>query len=310
MSLALPDSFPELIRSTFNSAKESGALLFSESTDKDIVVQDLTFNVRIVPALGQKPVNNKDNDDVEKPKKKFDPFETPEPALFLCSLGEKYSIILNKFSILPYHYLCVTTKFESQNAPLSEDDLIAAWACLQADLDPNMRQLAFYNCGERSGASQAHKHLQFISVSKQPKLLPDVALSYGVPESKDAIGQFPTYHPAVPFAHFVLPLPPNPTGNDLVMRFSSLLARTLNVLRRHEQRDISFNFAMTKEWIFVAPRSQESADDISINATGMIGLMLAKSDEQMEQIKTRGPLELLLSVGVDRVIEDEAHHDY
>lgn len=200
--------------------------------------------------------------------------------------------------------------------------------------------LAFYNCGEQSGASQAHRHVQFIPVDSSAKLLPDVALTYGVSESQgapaysysdciivlsfakfviDAIGQFPTFDPTVPFTHFVLPVPPSPTPDDLIMRFSSLLARTLTALREHSSltsqiSGISFNFAMTKQWMYMAPRSRETYahDDLelSVNATGMVGMLLAKSESELDIFEKVGVLEILKTVGVEKVKQDEKHHDY
>ncbi|KAK9256404.1 HIT-like domain-containing protein [Lipomyces tetrasporus] len=306
---SLPKTFPELIRSKFNSAVDSGSLTFTESTEEDVPAGDIMFRIRVAPSLAQKPVPKKVEDDAT-PKPKFNPFLNPEPSLFLCDLGDRYSLILNKFSIVPYHFLCITKEFEQQNAPLSEEDLTATWECLQANVKSGSRLLAFYNCGEFSGASQAHKHIQFIPVPHEVKLIPDVALAYGVPVSKDAIGQFPTSHPDVPFAHFVLPVPKSPSTEDLVMRFSSLLARTLTTLREHDQRSISFNFAMTKEWMFLAPRCQEMYEGVSVNATGMVGLLLAKSDEQLDLIKDTGPLKVTAKVGLPRISGDEQQHDY
>ncbi|KAK9315843.1 HIT-like domain-containing protein [Lipomyces starkeyi] len=304
----LSDTFPDLIRSKFSSAVDAGSLTFTPSTEIDVPAGDLTFRVRVAPNLAQKPVPTRE--ETAAPKPKFNPFLNPEPDLFLCDLGDRYSLILNKFSIVPYHFLCITKEFEPQRAPLSEEDLSATWECLQANVESGSRLLAFYNCGELSGASQEHKHVQFIPVPHDLRLLPDVALSYGIPVSKDAIGQFPTSHPGVAFAHFVLPVPKNPSTDDLVMRFSSLLARTLTTLREHGQRTISFNFAMTKDWMFVAPRGQESYGGVSVNATGMVGLLLAKSEEQLDFIKNTGPLEVTARVGLPRITEDEQQHDY
>ncbi|KAK9448451.1 ATP adenylyltransferase-domain-containing protein [Limtongia smithiae] len=314
MPLELPDYFVDILHKKFLEAIEVDSLKFTESVTEDIQDGDLTYRVRIAPSLGLKPVQTAappfaSSDTTSKAK--FDPFANPESSLFLCPLGvNEYYTILNKFSIIPHHFLLITKSFESQNAPLSEEDLEATWACLQPTIDRGMRTLAFYNCGEASGASQSHRHVQFIPVPEQFKLLPDIALSYGVQPSKNAIGVFPTYHPGASFAHYVLPIPPNPTADDLIMRFATLLARALTVLRTHEQSPISFNFAMTKEWMFIAPRRQELYEGVSVNTTGMVGLMLAKSHEQLDLIKRLGPSKILANVGLPKAEGDEQHHDY
>ncbi|KAK9379958.1 HIT-like domain-containing protein [Kockiozyma suomiensis] len=325
MALQLPSSFADTLRSKFSSSRESGALVFTESTVKNVVDGDILFEIRVAPSLSKKSTLRTDSDTKNSQsasKQKFNPFLNPDPELLLAELGQDYKLVLNKFSIVPYHFLCITSQFKPQNAPLSEEDLAAAWACLQAPVpdDTKGKQwLAFYNCGEQSGASQAHRHVQFIPVDSSAKLLPDVALTYGVSESQDAIGQFPTFDPTVPFTHFVLPVPPSPTPDDLIMRFSSLLARTLTALREHSSltsqiSGISFNFAMTKQWMYMAPRSRETYahDDLelSVNATGMVGMLLAKSESELDIFEKVGVLEILKTVGVEKVKQDEKHHDY
>lgn len=52
--------------------------------------------------------------------------------------------------------------FQSQNTPPTPPDLIAAYSLLQAARKTNQNFFAFFNCGDRSGASQRHKHLQLI----------------------------------------------------------------------------------------------------------------------------------------------------
>lgn len=54
----------------------------------------------------------------------------------------------------------VTRRFESQNERLGLSDLEAAAAAIR--LYPAGGALAFYNCGDFSGRSQPHKHLQVV----------------------------------------------------------------------------------------------------------------------------------------------------
>jgi len=73
----------------------------------------------------------------------------------------------NKFAVVPLHFLLVTKHFESQTFPLTPPQLIAAYQVLLSFYDakrsadsPAGELLCFYNCGEMSGASQPHKHVQ------------------------------------------------------------------------------------------------------------------------------------------------------
>ena len=47
---------------------------------------------------------------------------------------------------------------------LEEDDLGAAYACLTAYRENGEELFGFFNSGEHSGASQPHRHIQFLPV--------------------------------------------------------------------------------------------------------------------------------------------------
>lgn len=66
-------------------------------------------------------------------------------------------------SILLYHL--GNTEFQSQTKPPTPPDLVLAYQILLAGQRARNPFLAFFNCGDRSGASQPHKHLQFIPLN-------------------------------------------------------------------------------------------------------------------------------------------------
>jgi ATP adenylyltransferase len=76
--------------------------------------------------------------------------------------------VLNKFPIIAEHFILATKSNKQQTHVLEQDDLEAAYACLKAWQDgtgsKQERLFAFFNSGEYSGASQAHRHLQFLPV--------------------------------------------------------------------------------------------------------------------------------------------------
>ncbi len=49
-----------------------------------------------------------------------------------------------------------------QSSPLTPGELTAAYKTLLAAKRAGRAFLAFFNCGEPSGSSQGHKHLQFL----------------------------------------------------------------------------------------------------------------------------------------------------
>lgn len=69
--------------------------------------------------------------------------------------------------MVPLHHLLVTKHYEEQTKPLSPPQLLASYQILQSFYEakkspdsPAGEMLCFYNCGDMSGASQHHKHVQ------------------------------------------------------------------------------------------------------------------------------------------------------
>jgi ATP adenylyltransferase len=78
--------------------------------------------------------------------------------------------VLNKFPIIAEHFIIATKPNKKQTHVLEQDDLEATFACLkawQAGSDSKQKRLfAFFNSGEHSGASQPHRHLQFLPLER------------------------------------------------------------------------------------------------------------------------------------------------
>lgn len=104
-------------------------------------------------------------------KPKVNPFENPDQELFLTDVptdNANHFLLLNKFPVIPNHFILATKANKPQTHMLEEDDLQVAYACLKAWEDGPAtgpkRLFAFFNSGEHSGASQPHRHLQFLPV--------------------------------------------------------------------------------------------------------------------------------------------------
>lgn len=78
--------------------------------------------------------------------------------------------MLNKFPIIAEHFILATKTNKQQTHVLEQDDLEATYACLKAwgegaaEGSKQKRLFAFFNSGDHSGASQPHRHLQFLPV--------------------------------------------------------------------------------------------------------------------------------------------------
>ena len=78
-----------------------------------------------------------------------------------------YNLVLNKYPVIPHHFILTTKEYREQTDMLDEDDLAMAYSCLKS-WEPG-RLFAFFNSGEHSGASQRHRHIQFLPVEDMQK---------------------------------------------------------------------------------------------------------------------------------------------
>jgi ATP adenylyltransferase len=120
------------------------------------------FQLRFCPTLAQKPKSSTS----ASGKRAIDPFQKPPEALFIADLGSPPShfLLLNKFAIVPEHFILATKEYKEQTHLLEQDDLGAAFACLKAWAAGGKELFGFFNSGEHSGASQPHRHIQFLPV--------------------------------------------------------------------------------------------------------------------------------------------------
>jgi sulfate adenylyltransferase (ADP) / ATP adenylyltransferase len=59
----------------------------------------------------------------------------------------------------------------------------------------------------------------------------------------------------------------------------------------------AYNLLVTRQWMCVIPRSQDSFADIPVNALGFSGALLVRNSEQLEQLRQIGPIKVLTEVG-------------
>ena len=244
-----------------------------------------------------------------KDEKPFNPFLPPDPNLKVLEL-DRHIVVLNKYCILPRHFLLVSkgnslvckvliVEFESQASDLSEDDVQKTWECLAEMEKENGRWLAFYNCGEFSGAryfipgsltnpSQQHKHLQFIPLPPKDEFSPFP--DHLIENNKD-------HDKSIPFQHYISPLPENKTPSALYGTYQRLLQQA----NPETRPNFSYNFVMTTQWMFIAPRTKDDyigeGYKIAVNSTGMVGLLLTKSEEETAFLERISPSTVLAHVG-------------
>ncbi|KXN91000.1 5',5'''-P-1,P-4-tetraphosphate phosphorylase 2 [Leucoagaricus sp. SymC.cos] len=328
----------------YQKAKESGDLLFFPST----VIRhresgiDIEFQVRVCPAIAKKPQNTatasgqpeqKDSPSVvtnvgsspaafeEGEKPKFDPFVPPyNENLYVGELKDErfdgdFVVILNKFSVVPNHFLLVTREYKPQTLPLLPADLVQSYQILQAARNTGRRIFAFYNSGDFSGASQSHKHIQFIPVEETELGPPIERLARSVNVETPAK---PFTISSLPYANHVFRFPSDLVFEEnsetlefvLAQAFIALIDLGISTIRHapdYPPGNPSYNVIITLEHMHLIPRRHETftlpetGDVISVNSLGYAGMLLVKTDEELERVKSHGIGKILQGVGLQSV---------
>ncbi|RKP28780.1 HIT-like protein, partial [Metschnikowia bicuspidata] len=161
----LPENFLLQVRQTYESALALGNLVFNgtnavnEMVSVDINNSTYTTCLTLLGSLVHRP---------EKGTVEKNPFAKPEPELtILDAYGDEdeFKLVLNKFPVVPHHFMLITKEFKSQNTPLSPNELAATFFILKGlEQENDKNWFAFFNCGPESGASQPHKHVQFMTL--------------------------------------------------------------------------------------------------------------------------------------------------
>ena len=99
----------------------------------------------------------------------------------------------------------------------------------------------------------------------------------------------------------------------LSQAFMQLLDLVISTVRHDPDYPVgklSYNVWMTPEHLHLIPRRREAytlshGDPVSVNALGFAGMLLVKSDEQLEAVKREGIGKILRGVGLESVHEEQ-----
>jgi ATP adenylyltransferase len=221
----------------------------------------------------------------------FNPFLPPEPALTVGPLGDAHLAVLNKFPVIDRHLLVITRAYEAQTAPLSAGD----FAALARVLGP-LGGLGFYNGGATAGASQHHKHLQWIPAEAGEASLRPYAGHLAGGESRDGaltLGALPFRHAFVSLAGVDWTKPQ--AAGAAVLRAFHVACAALDLPPAADPMP-PYNLLLDRDWLLVVPRRCEHWEDISVNALGFGGSLFVRRPAQIDAIRSAGPLTVLAAV--------------
>lgn len=228
-------------------------------------------------------------------KKRTNPFLPYNSALKVMDLGVNHVCLLNKFNVCPNHLLIISKAFEPQNSPLTFEDFLRLWDCL--DSYPS---LGFFNSDPASGASQPHKHLQTV-----PLPMEGGADQLPITPLLNTMITHPVYRklsrfPRLPWEHGAVKLRYKP-GDSATMAEQTYEGYcngmdAFEVFKNGKISLMPYNLLITREWLLVIPRRCDDFRGISVNALGFAGSFFVSNQTELEILRQTGPLNLLKSV--------------
>ncbi|KAG6900485.1 hypothetical protein C0993_009795 [Termitomyces sp. T159_Od127] len=193
-------------------------------------------------------------------------------------------------------------------------DLVQTYLLLVEARKAGIRYLAFYNCGEHSGASQPRKHIQFIPVGdgNPPIEVLAAATKLEVQDKPFSLTTLPYANHVVRFPSHLSSSAPDKIEQVLSSAFLSLLDLVVSTVRHEPEYrpgKPSYNVLITLEHMHLIPRKQdvyvipETGYEVSVNALGFAGMLLVKSEEELEALKNESIGKVLRYVGLESIHE-------
>ncbi|KAM0259845.1 hypothetical protein ACHAQJ_003089 [Trichoderma viride] len=334
--LKAPSNLHELVKTTFSKARSANELHYFPTQVTILHVNSIPFQLRFSPSLANKP-KGPPPDPSQPRKPPFDPFANPPASLFITDLGPSHFLVLNKFAVVPEHFILATKENKPQTHVLEASDLEATLACIEAyeqarksssrdgESSASSRErgsqddglFAFFNGGPHSGASQAHRHIQLMPISRMKDGLEDGTAWDVLAQQADAIER-------TPFVAFSESISTEMSSADLFAVYSRVYTKacqavmqdggaTIATVHTTGEALISYNLAMTKDTLAICPRKKEGSQvkssdgsetvgSLALNGTVLAGTALVKSEAEWEALK-KSPRELLAvlnSIGIPR----------
>jgi len=279
--------FLQAVDARSEAALASGALQPVEAHEITLEHDGLLFKVRQVKALEKKqelPGGPRDPD--------FNPFLPPDPALTVGPVGDQHVAILNKYPVSTHHLVLARTEFAEQQEPLEQCDFEAL-----AQVISGSGGLGFHNGGAPAGASQRHKHVQWLPTAADN---PSLRMFRSVLDP-DVREHTVFIHLQLPMQHcFVrvtagLGQDPERSAQSMLEAYRRAL-QTLQLTPDSNGHLAPANMLVEDGWMLVVPRRQEHFAGVSLNALSFGGVFYVRDQEQLDAIRKAGPMAALAAV--------------
>jgi ATP adenylyltransferase len=290
----------ENIVKTTEHALTAGALLPVPTNHAFIDDAGMRFFVRVLAGLRRKDEAKKRQKAESAAGINTNPFLDPEKELMVSEISDTHRAILNKFNVVEHHLLIITREFANQDLLLTQQDFEALWLCMA-----EYNGLVFYNGGREAGASQQHKHLQMVPLPLAPTgpAIPIEPLLAATPRNRlRTIAGFPFLHSFVRLDPDLASTPLNAAKTTFALYAAMLNSVGMHAPQPHglSPQSMPYCFLVTRDWLLLAPRAAEFFEDISLNALAFAGSLFVRNEQQLERLKTVGPMKALASVAIPK----------
>ena len=217
---------------------------------------------------------------------KQNPFLPWDPRLEVSQIGMRHVLILNKYPVQKGHMLLITREWAPQHGWLSCHD----WEALLS-VDQDTKGLWFFNSSPAAGASQPHRHLQFLRRSDDDRSCPRQewfqSLLKASPKKSCPLTQ-------------CCAATARAQNHESEIHYQAYLTLCgqigLGNPKENQHPRQPYNLLLTKEWIALILRSREGIAGFSINALGFAGYLLSTEISDLAWLNRNGPEALLEGV--------------
>lgn len=286
-------------------------VVYSRPTSAYAVDRNIPFEARYLPCLDKKPTSRSPSPEQESDNEEeqcgpiqkngrtnsvasmsaADPFAAPRDNV--VKEMKDYTCVLNKYALEEGHFLVVTNDFYPQKGLLRASDLAMMYEML---LQSDKRRYGFFNGGLLAGASQEHRHFQFLQIPEfeNRSCWPDQIYKDGS-GTKELL-----QHPEIPAHHFLLPIT-EPQTDSLESSFQRLHKAAQTAIGTTDD-EMPYNFLMTKEYMLILPRRNEEWDEhgVGVGGTCLVGSIMVTKPADLDIIKEVGIRRILEYVGFPR----------
>ena len=207
-----------------------------------------------------------------KPKPIPNPFKPWQKELEICEVGDNHVLILNKYPVELGHTLLITKDWQPQDGWITYNDFKALNL-----LELELSGFWFFNNSPSAGASQPHRHLQFLKRDNTKLLFPRQTWFN---KRIETLNQNDNLSKSIHILRRKHSNDINTTDElfNLYLKLCEIMKVGLPNVDKKPQ--VPHNLLITRKWISLIRRSKESHRGFDINALGFAGYFLAtpKSD--------------------------------